>query len=281
MEAPVWFITGAASGFGHEIAVEALRRGGRVVATARDPSKIAISGENVLTLPLDVRDRDAIAAAVRAAEARFGSVDVLVNNAGYGLIAAVEEATQDEIDALIGTHFTGTLDLIRAVLPGMRSRRRGYILNFSSIAGFTGGAGTALYAAAKHGVEGLSEGLAKEVAPLGIKVSIVEPGPFQTQFFTSSRKMGERRMPDYDATAGAYRDRASKPDPWLPGDPARGAAAVCDLVEMAEPPMRLLLGKFAHDIALASYSARIAEAERFRDLTLGADKPEAEGRPWP
>jgi len=280
-EAPVWFITGAASGFGNEIAAQALRRGARVVATAREPSRIAVSGENVLTLALDVTDRAAIDAAVREAEARFGAIDVLVNNAGYGLIAAVEEATQAEIDQLIRTHFTGTLDLIRAVLPGMRERRRGHVVNFSSIAGFTGGGGTALYAAAKFAVEGLSEGLAKEVAPLGIKVTIVEPGPFQTQFFTGSRKMGVRQIADYDATAGAYRRRAGKPDPWLPGDPARGAQAITEIVAMADPPLRLLLGAFAYETALKAYASRIDEAERWRDLSLSADRPDAAGREWP
>jgi NAD(P)-dependent dehydrogenase (short-subunit alcohol dehydrogenase family) len=276
-----WFVTGAASGFGSEIVAEALARGDRVVATARSPGKLEGLGENALVLPLDVTDPDQIAATVRTAEAHFGGIEVLVNNAGYGLIAAVEEATDTEIAALFDTHFHGTLNLIRAVLPGMRARRRGHIVNFSSIAGFTGSAGTALYAAAKHAVEGLSEGLAREVAPLGIKVTIVEPGPFQTQFFTTSRRMGEVRLPDYDATAGAYRDRASKPDPWLPGDPARAARIIADMVAAEEPPMRLLLGKFAYDLALQTYDARRAEAERWQARTLDADRPDAAGRTWP
>ncbi|MBO9499080.1 MAG: SDR family NAD(P)-dependent oxidoreductase [Novosphingobium sp.] len=278
---PVWFVTGAASGFGRELVAEALKRGARVAATARDPRRLAELGDDVLVLPLDVTLPNAVCKAVEAAEARFGAIDVLVNNAGYGLIAAVEEASQDEIDALIGTHFTGTLDLIRAVLPGMRARRRGHIVNFSSVAGFSGSAGTALYAAAKFAVEGLSEGLAREVAPLGIKVTIVEPGPFQTSFFTTSRKMGATRIADYDGTSGAYRDRASKTDPWLPGDPARGAAAIADVVGMDAPPLRLLLGAFAVERARAAYAARLAEVDRWEALSRSADRPDAAGRPWP
>ena len=279
---PVWFVTGAASGFGREIARYVLASGGRVVATARDIGKLEeFAGPNALLLPLDVTDAAAVNDAVGQAERHFGGIDRLVTAAGYGLIAAVEEATEAELRQLFETHFFGTLSAIRAVLPDMRRRRSGHILTFSSIAGFTGAAGTALYAAAKFAVEGLSEGLAKEVAPLGIRVTIVEPGPFQTDFFTTSRRMGERRIADYDATAGAYRIRAGKPDPWLPGDPARGAAAIAAVAGMEAPPLRLLLGRFAHDAALATYDARRAEAERYKDLALGADRPDAEGRAWP
>ena len=284
-EARSWFITGAASGFGRELAAHALSIGDRVFATARDPARLAdlhaLHGARMRSFPLDVTKPEQVAAAVAAAEAEPGGIDVLVNNAGYGLIAAVEEATEGEIDALFDTHFFGTLWTIRAALPAMRARRRGHIVNFSSIAGFTGSAGTALYAAAKHAVEGLSEGLAKELAPLGIGVTIVEPGPFQTSFFTTSRRMGERRIPDYDGTAGAYRERAGKPDPWLPGDPARAAQAIVQAVSALEPPMRLLLGRFAYDFAIEILAGRTAEAKRWHDLTLSADRPDAAGRPWP
>lgn len=280
-----WFITGAASGFGRELAAEALARGDRVVATARDPARFAdlgrAYGDAVLPVRLDVTVDAEVRAAVAAAEAAFGGIDVLVNNAGYGLIAAVEEATEAELNDLMETHLFGTLRTIRAALPGMRARRAGAIVNFSSVAGFTGSAGTALYAAAKHGVEGLSEGLAKEVGPLGIKVLIVEPGPFQTSFFTTSRRMGENRIADYDMTAGAYRARAGKADPWLPGDPARAARVIAGLLDGPDPPLRILLGRVACDTARDVLQARAAEVEKWRELAITADRPDAAGRPWP
>lgn len=279
----VWLVTGATSGFGREIVLHALEQGANVVATARDPAKLADlpPSEKLLVLPLDVTKPESVAGAVAAAEAHFGRIDILVNNAGYGFIAAVEEATDAETRILMETHFFGTIETIRAVLPGMRARRSGHIVNFSSIAGFTGSAGTALYAAAKHAVEGLSEGLAKELAPLGIRVTIIEPGPFQTNFFTTSRKMGERQIADYEGTAGAYRLRVSTRDPWLPGDPARAARAIATALAAPEPPMRLLLGQFAYDLACQTLDARRAEIEQWKDVAISADRPEAAGRPWP
>lgn len=280
--ASTWLVTGAATGFGREIARAALAAGANVVATARDPAKLAgLTHERLLALALDVTDTASIAEAVATAEARFGGVDVLVNNAGYGLIAAVEEASDAETRLLLETHFFGTVATIRAVLPGMRARRHGHIVNFSSIAGVIGSPGTALYAAAKFAVEGLSEGLSKELAPLGIRVTIIEPGPFQTNFFTTSRRMGAVIIPDYDGTAGAYRKRASKPDPWLPGDPARGAAAIVAVVAEPEPPLRLLLGQPAYDMITAKLASHAAEIEQWKALSLSADRPDAAGRPWP
>ncbi len=280
--APTWFVTGAATGFGREIVMHALAAGANVVATARDPAKLAdMAHDRLLALALDVTDPAAVTAAVAAAEARFGRIDVLVNNAGYGLIAAVEEATDAETRILMETHFFGSVALIRAVLPGMRARRHGHIVNFSSVAGVVGFSGTALYAAAKFAIEGLSEGLAKELAPLGIKVTIIEPGPFQTNFFTTSRRMGATIIADYDGTAGAYRKRASKPDPWLPGDPARAAAAIAAVVADRDPPLRLLLGQPAYDMITAKLASHAAEIERWKVLSLSADRPDAAGRSWP
>lgn len=283
--AEVWFVTGAASGFGRAIVTHALAEGKRVVATARDAARLAELGaghpDRFAALTLDVTDMAAIEQAIGEAEARFGAIDVLVNNAGYGFIAAVEEATEAELRTLLETHFFGTVATIRAALPGMRARRRGHIVNFSSIAGRMGFAGTAYYAAAKFAVEGLSEGLAREVAPLGIKVTIVEPGPFDTGFFSTSRKMGARVIADYDETAGAYRRRAERPDLWLPGDPARAAEAIATAVAADDPPLRLLLGRFAHDTVSAKLAADLEEIARWKALSLSADKPEAADRPWP
>jgi len=281
----VWFVTGAANGFGREIVAHALEQGKSVVATARDTARVAGLGAaypgRFAAIALDVTDPAAITRAIGEAEARFGAIDVLVNNAGYGLIAAVEEATDAEMRTLMETHFFGTVGTIRAALPGMRARRRGHIVNFSSIAGRTGSAGTAFYAAAKFAVEGLSEGLAKEVAPLGIKVTIIEPGPFDTGFFTTSRRIGERVIADYDGTAGAYRKRATQPDLWLPGDPTRAVHAIATAVTSDDPPLRLLLGRVAHDMVAAKLEADLAEIGRWKTLGLSADKPEATGRPWP
>jgi NADP-dependent 3-hydroxy acid dehydrogenase YdfG len=284
-DAPVWLVTGGATGFGREIISYALGQGHRVVATARDVTRLVDVAEahpgRALLMPLDVTDPHQVTRAVKAAEDTFDRVDVLVNNAGYGFVAAVEEARDAEIRQLMETHVFGTIATIKAVLPGMRQRRRGHIINFSSIAGMIGSAGTAYYAAAKFAVEGLSEGLSKEVAPLGINVTIIEPGPFQTNFFTTSRRMGEVIIPDYDATAGAYRRRAAKADPWLPGDPARAAKIIYDMALSDQAPLRLLLGKFAVDVVTAKLQSHLEEIARWRDVSLSADKPDAAGREWP
>ena len=280
-DCPVWLITGAGSGFGRALSVEAMSRGARVIATARDPARLVDLGPNSHAVELDVRDPRQIQAVVAGVEHDFGRIDVLVNAAGYGLIAAVEEARPDEIEDLYATHLFGPLALIRAVLPGMRSRRTGHIINFSSVAGLVSSAGTALYASAKSAIEGLSEGLAKELKPLGICVLIVEPGPFQTDFFTRTRRMGAERIDDYDRTAGEYRRRAGKADPWLPGDPERGAKIIADSLSAADPPLRLLLGQFAVNLALKTFEDRLREAHAWSEWSHSADRPEAAGREWP
>ncbi len=281
---PVWFVTGAASGFGRAIVEYVVAQGCPVVATARDPSRlddlVAAHPDRVLALPLDVTAPDQARAAVAEAERRFGSLDVLVNNAGYGLVAAVEEADDAEVRQLFETHLFGMVVLLKAALPGMRERGRGHVMNFSSTAGVAGTLGIGYYAAVKAAVEGLSDSLAYELAPFGLKVTVVEPGPFQTGFFEHPSRTSRGRMEAYASTVGAYRQMASGPRE-LPGDPARAAKALFDIALTAEPPLRLLLGRFAYDYAVGEYRRRLEEAERWKELTLSADFPEWQGRKWP
>lgn len=240
----VWFITGTSSGFGRHIAEEALSRGDRVVATARDPrvlgDLVAKAPDRVLALRLDVSKAEDIEAAVGAATARFGAVDVLVNNAGASVIGAVEETSDAELRATFEAMFFGATALVRAVLPSMRARKTGTIVQMSSVGGFVTAPGYGPYCAAKHALEALSESLATEVAPYGIRVLIVEPGAFRTQLFGASyRTMPE--TPAYAATVGPMRAWSREQDGKQAGDPAKAARAIADAV--ASPTtLRLPLG---------------------------------------
>jgi NAD(P)-dependent dehydrogenase (short-subunit alcohol dehydrogenase family) len=242
---PVWFITGASSGFGRAFAAHALARGHRVVATARDPSRldtlVAQAPERVLTVPLDVDRGGDAAAAVAAAVGRFGRIDVLVNNAGYGIVGAIEETDADEWRAIMQTNFFGAIAVIRAALPVLRVQRSGAVVNMSSMGGQMSVAGFGAYSAAKFALEGASEALAQELAPFGVKVLIVEPGAFRTGF------AGERlrHMPvldAYRAGVGATRDFARSMDGTQQGDPMKAAAAVERALAADNTPLRLQLG---------------------------------------
>src|ERR1700729_1294911 len=208
---PVWFITGCSTGFGRELSVILFKRGYRVIVTARDKAKVddIVAGHDKdgLAIALDVANQKQIDAAVKAAEARFGRIDVLVNNAGYGYLAAVEEGDDSDVRAMFDTNFFGLAAMTRAVLPVMRAQKSGAIVNISSIGGFIGFPGSGYYAATKFAVEGLSEALSKEVGPLGIKVIIVEPGPFRTDWAGRSLKKSKEQISDYAETAGAFRER--------------------------------------------------------------------------
>ena len=281
-----WLVTGAATGFGNAIAAKALDAGDRVIATARDPGALAKLvepfGDRAMALALDVTD-PAAADIVRLAEARIGhGIDVIVNAAGYALIGAVEEVSDSELRLLMETHFFGAVAVTRAALPGMRARRRGHIFNFSSIAGVDPTPGTAHYSAAKFAIEGFSEGLAKEVAGFGIKVTVVEPGAFQTRFFTgSSGRTAQIEIADYAKAVGPFRQLVTNPPAWCPGDPERGAEAIVRLALDPAAPMRLPLGAVAHQAVTAALSRRIEEASAFRGVSIAADFPEAAGRSWP
>ncbi len=240
-----WIITGCSTGLGRALASAALERGENVVVTARDVSTVEDLARSypgtALTLPLDVTDHAQIQAVVRAARERFGTVDVLVNNAGHGYRAAVEEAEQDRVHELFATNFFGPLALIQAVLPGMREQRNGTIVNISSIGARSCPIGAGLYAATKAALEALSASLRKEVQQLGISVVVVEPGAFRTNYKRSLVQSREA-ISDYAATVGARRNEDPGEDGNQPGDPARAAQAIIAAVESPSTPLTLVLG---------------------------------------
>ena len=255
----VWLITGCSTGFGREIALAALARGYPVAVTARDPKAIDdivnAFPDHALPLALDVTQADQIRAAIRTTTDRFGSVDVLVNNAGYGYMAAVEEGEDHEVRRLFDTNYFGVVELIKAVLPGMRERRRGHIINISSMTGLVTNPPNVYYSSTKYALEALSEGLSKELLPFGIKVTAIEPGAFRTDW--ASRSMRETSTPisAYDATVGARRELIKATAGKLPGDPRRAADAVLKVAEMPDPPLHLLLG---HDV-LSAFRQKIED----------------------
>jgi NAD(P)-dependent dehydrogenase (short-subunit alcohol dehydrogenase family) len=274
---PVWFITGCSTGFGRELAKLVLDRGWRVVVTARDIDRVRDLAdghkENALALALDVTDAGQVAASVKAAEDRFGTIDVLVNNAGYGYQAPVEEGDDAEIRAMFEANVFGLAAMIRAALPGMRARRRGHIVNISSVAGFVGFPGSGYYAATKHAVEGLSDSLAREVEPLGIKVLCVEPGPFRTDWAGRSLKQTPSRIADYAETAASRMKATSGISGKQPGDPVRAAAAMIKAVEAENAPRHLVLGAFGVDAVRGKLVSVIEEIDAWKETSLGADFP--------
>ena len=273
-------ITGCSTGFGRELAKVLIARGYRVAATARDPQKVAdfVGGHaaTALALKLDVEKKAEIEAAVEATKRKFGRIDVLVNNAGYGYLAAVEEGDDADIRTMFDTNFFGLAAMIRAVLPVMRAQKSGAIVNISSMGGFIGFPGSGYYAATKFAVEGLSESLSKEVAPFGIKVLIVEPGPFRTDWAGRSLKTPKRPIEAYEETAVARRRQIQGYSGSQPGDPIRAAEAIIATVEAPHPPLRLPLGNFAYDAMRAEIEAVRKEAEAVEAVARGADFPKAE-----
>ncbi|MFF2807112.1 oxidoreductase [Streptomyces sp. NPDC058000] len=275
---PAWFITGCSTGLGRALATAVLEHGHHAVVTARDPEQVAdIVADHAgraLPLALDVTDPQQVRAAVGQAEATLGRIDVLVNNAGYGYLAAIEEGEDDQVRALFDTNVFGLLDVTRAVLPGMRARRAGRIVNVSSLGGLAAFGATGYYHATKFAVEGLSESLAAEVAPLGIKVTLVEPAAFRTNWSGPSMRQSALTIDDYAATAGARRTSTLATYGRQPGDPTRAAAAIIRAVEAEEPPLRLLLGKVALDVVQARLDSLRATMDTWREVTLGADYPQ-------
>ncbi len=280
-DAPVWFITGCSTGFGRELATAILHRDWRAVVTARNAVRVKdlVTGheENALALSLDVTDAKQVTAAVKAAEDRFGAIDVLVNNAGYGYQASVEEGEDADIRAVFEANVFGLAAMIRAVLPGMRSRRRGCIVNISSVAGFIGFPGSGYYAATKHAVEGLSDALAKEVAPLGIKVLCVEPGPFRTDFAGRSLRQTQSRIADYAETVAARLRATAEGSGQQAGDPARAAEAIISAVQSADTPQHFVLGRIGIEGVTKALRATLDEIEAWEQAGLEADFPEQRG----
>ncbi len=273
----VWLVTGCSTGFGRELVRALLRRGDRVVVTARNAATLAefTSHGNALVVALDVTVPLQVSDVVRQAEARFGRIDVLVNNAGYGYLAAVEEGEDDEVRAMFETNVFGLIRVTKAVLPGMRQRRRGHIVNISSVGGLVGFPGIGYYNATKFAVEGLSEALAKETTSLGIRVTIVEPGPFRTDWAGRSLKTPKTAIADYASSAGARRAAIQGYSGRQNGDPVRGAEAIIEAVESPDPPLHLVLGRPGYELAVAKIAEFSAEIAKWREVSLGADFPEA------
>jgi NAD(P)-dependent dehydrogenase (short-subunit alcohol dehydrogenase family) len=276
-DSKIWFITGCSTGFGRELAEQVLARGERVVLTARNPGQVqdiaAKYPDHALALALDVTNEQAIRKAVADAEARFGQIDVLVNNAGYGYFSAIEEGEDAEIRRQFETNVFGLISLTRHVLPGMRERRSGRIINVSSIGGLVAFPATGYYHATKWAVEGFSESLSKEVAPLGIKVIIVEPGRFRTDWAGRSVIESKTVIDDYDATAGARRRQAKEYTGTQPGDPARGAAAIIQAADAQNPPLRLPLGSDAYTFLTDRLDELRANFEAVKDISTSTDFP--------
>jgi len=274
---PVWLITGCSTGFGRELARLVLARGWRAVVTARDASKVAdlVAGhdDQAIAVALDVTDRVQIDVAVAAAIARFGRIDVLVNNAGFGYLGAVEEGEDDAVRALFDTNVFGLIDMTKAVLPAMRAQASGLIVTISSIGGLVSSAGTGYYHASKYAVEGLTESLAVEVKPLGIDVLIVEPGPFRTLWAGASMTQSPTRLDAYAATAGERRKLITGRSGNQPGDPIRAAQAIIDAALSDAPPLRLLLGQAALGLARKKLDTLRRDFDAWEATTVGADFP--------
>lgn len=272
---PVWFITGCSTGFGRELARLVVDRGWRAVVTARDRAKVADLAEGaedrVLALSLDVTEAGQIADAVRAAQDEFGRIDVLVNNAGYGYQASIEEGEDEKIRAQFDANVFGLFAMTRAVLPVMRAQKSGYILNITSVAGFVGFPASGYYAATKHAVEGFSDALAAEAGPLGIRVTCIEPGPFRTDWAGRSLVQTPNAIPDYAETAGARLKATSEKSGTQAGDPVRAGEAMIRVTEMDKPPRHLVLGAWGYDAVTTRLKQALAEIEAWRATSLGAD----------
>ena len=276
----VWFITGASRGIGARIAEAALAQGDAVVVAARDAASIDKHFgklDALLPVALDVTNEAQAAAAVQAALARFGRIDVLVNNAGYGLLGAVEEATADEVRRLYETNVFGLLNVTRAVLPTLRERRAGHVINISSVGGYQSGPGFGVYCSTKFAVEGLTEALHGELAPLGIHATVVEPGYFRTEFLDStSLSVSPRILGDYAATAGAVREAATRINLNQPGDPVRLAQAVMQLAASPTPPLRLPLGTDTLQVISEKNAFVERETAQWRAVAASTDFPKEE-----
>ena len=272
---PTWFITGCSTGLGRALAEAVLERGWNAAITARDPAGLTDLVEahpgTALPLALDVTDRGQVAEAVRQASERFGGIDVLVNNAGYGYRAAVEEGEDADVARLFDTNFFGAVSLIKAVLPGMRQRRSGAIVNLSSIGARICPPGSGYYAAAKSALEGLSGSLRKELQPLGIAVVVVEPGGFRTDFAGRSLTQSATPIADYAETAGPRRKENDTVHGTQPGNPAKAAQAIITAVGSPEPPALLVLGTDTLGLLGDVLDAQRAELEEWRELSASTD----------
>jgi len=274
----VWLITGCSTGFGRELAKHVLGRGYRTVVTARHPDEVRdlVGHGESLVLKLDVTDHSQIDAAIKAAEDRFGRIDVLVNNAGIGYFAAIEEGEDAQVRKMFDVNVFGLSGMIQAVLPGMRKRRTGFIVNFSSIGGLRSFPAIGYYNATKFAVEGLSEALWQEVEPLGIGVMLVEPSGFRTDWAGRSANESKVQIDDYAATAGAARTGVRAVSGKQAGDPVRAVDAIVKAVESQNPPHHLLLGNDAYEGAMAKLRELHEDFAAWETVSRGADFPKEE-----
>jgi NAD(P)-dependent dehydrogenase (short-subunit alcohol dehydrogenase family) len=274
---PVWFITGCSTGFGRALAERVLQRGFRCVATARDAARLetlaAQFPDTALVLPLDVTDGAQVEQAVSRAIRAFGVIDVLVNNAGRGYSAAIEEGEDAVVRAMFETNFFGLVAVTKRVLPLMRARGRGHIINVSSVGGIVGNPATGYYNASKFAVEGLTQALAKEVDPLGIRVTLIEPGPFRTDFQGRSMTAVENPIDAYAGTAAARRAQLKASSGKQPGDPVRAADAIILVTQSEKPPLHLVLGKNGLDRVRAKLTELQHTLDEWEQVTLSADYP--------
>ena len=273
----VWFITGSSTGFGRLLAEELLKQAELVIATARDLSKledlVQHHPNNARAFALDVTKPRQINSIAKKAIAAFGHVDVLVNNAGYGVNGAIEEVSEDEFEPMFQTNLYGLIRTTRAFLPQFRQRKTGHILNFSSIGGLIGSAGWGFYNTTKFAVEGFSEALAEELRPFNVHVTVIEPGPFRTDFLGSG-KLAKLELPDYTETAGKAREYSKTQSGKQPGDPQRAVQAAIDVVNSPKPPLHLILGK----IALTRFRNKLSQWQNdiaaWESITNSVDFPE-------
>jgi NAD(P)-dependent dehydrogenase (short-subunit alcohol dehydrogenase family) len=274
----VWFITGSSTGFGYLLAKELLRRGEHVIATARDVSKLEDLTrqypQELRMFTLDVTKPAEIESVAQQAIAAFGHVDILVNNAGYGLGGAIEEVSEDEFEPMFQTNIYGLIRTTKAFLPHLRGRHSGHIFNLSSIAGLAGSVGWGFYNTTKFAVEGFSEALAAELKPLGVHVTVVEPGPFRTDFLGRSGKLARIELPEYAETAGKAREYLKSQAGKQPGDPQKAVEAIIAVADSPEPPVHLLLGKSAITRFRDKLALMQKEIEHWKDVSTGADFPD-------
>lgn len=268
----VWLITGCSTGFGRALAEAVLKKGDRLIATARNAEKLQDLAQSypqqVHTLSLDVTNPDNIRSAIAEAKDAFGRIDVLVNNAGYGTMGAIEEASEEDIKRQFDTNFFGALNMIRAILPRLRKQRSGHILNISSVGGMISMAGGGIYSSTKFALEAISEALAQEVAPLGIKVTIIEPGAFRTDFSGRSLSVPEQQIDDYAETAGKFIQWVQDVDGKQPGDPVKAAQAMIQVVESDNPPLRLALGEDAVNGIEKKLQSVKDELDQWREVAI-------------
>jgi len=270
-----WLITGCSSGLGKAFAEEVLAYGYNAVVTSRNPKDIqdivTDYPETALGLALDVTDKDQITNAVKQTKQKFGGIDILLNNAGYGFRGAVEEANEQEMHNLFDTNFFGTVHMIQAVLPVMREQRSGTIFNVSSIAGRFSNPASGYYSATKYAIEGMSDALLKEVSPLGIKVIVVEPGAFRTDFAGRSLTGAKKEISDYDETAGKRRKENDETHGTQPGDPKKAAQAIIKIEKEKQPPFRFLMGSDAIEIIQKELKQQMKELEDWKEISLTTD----------